>query len=508
MLQESRRNYGPVVWMVMAMSCAVDASGAPNGLDLMTFLKSSADAFALADGDHDGNLTLDEFVMSSAAASVETAQRQFKLLQGDDRKLNRAEFIRLLWPPDQRVGVMDPIVELEEAALSKWQAILAAADLKNGIAVTPELWPGKQIATEVPEMADVTFDQWDINGDGVVERQEGRRLLELAFGLTQSDGRPIRMADGRVFRWFYFRKLDRDSDGKIDRQEFVLGHNRGRERNAAIFQDLDVNGDGCLTAEETLPLLWSDTISHFFLLDANGDGYMTTDELLAIGWGSSIGRRTLRAFDDDGDGRMSFREFRGTTFANQASDWHALREDADEDGRLSWKEFYREKPPLLIAQSRYFFGQFDVDKDGFLSLAELEFHVDLNRVPTEVAYSALDMNGDGELCLSEFFLEQRPDGRDIRAIDRYEMGYTSAERTFRLNDVDGNGVLSRAEFDNMRRSVLEVARQQADVRQRRRVILQGNYRSRKATAIAIDVLLLILAAILISRRRFAYGMVR
>ena len=103
--------------------------------------------------------------------------------------------------------------------------------------------------------------------------------------------------------------------------------------------------------------------------------------------------RTVPVFDDDGDGKLSFHEFRLTNFANQASDWWQLK-DLDNDGRIAWPEFYREKPPLLIAQSRFYFDRYDRNKDGFLSALEFTSEADPRngnfwRTPTRSSGPAL-----------------------------------------------------------------------------------------------------------------------
>ena len=55
--------------------------------------------------------------------------------------------------------------------------------------------------------------------------------------------------------------------------------------------------------------LWHDTLANFFTFDRDLDGFMTTDEFLAIGWGKNLGLRSVRAFDDDADGRFPSQNF-------------------------------------------------------------------------------------------------------------------------------------------------------------------------------------------------------
>ena len=149
----------------------------------------------------------------------------------------------------------------------------------------------------------------------------------------------------------------------------------GEAKNAERFSQLDADQDGRLDDDEMAPAFWRDTLGEFFGLDADRDGRLTTEDLLKFGYAERIARRTVRACDEDGDGKLSFIEFRATTFENPTSDWYVPRRDADNDCRLSWKEFYIEEPPALTAQCRYIFGRFDLNKNGFLTADEWEFQV-------------------------------------------------------------------------------------------------------------------------------------
>lgn len=453
--------------------------------------RAAAD-FKRADADGDGQLTLAEFVAPRPETNRQDDQRRFLVFDFDaSGTLNGEEFRQLSAPTDERGAIPDPMVEIEQAALAKWQAAFNAADKDGAGRLSKQQWPAGQIARELPALADVGFELWDRDHNGQVDQNEGRWLLEVAYGLTRPNGDPLRTTTGRVFSWKYFRMVDKDRDGLLSRDEFVAGHHQGKEKNALIFDALDADKDGSLTAEETWTLLWHDTLAQFFAYDRNGDGYLTTEELLAIApWGRSIAQRSARAFDDDADGRLSFREFRGTTFANEASDWVQLRNDADKDGPSSWPEFYLEKPPLLIAQSRWFFDRFDLDKDGFLSLAEFEFDVDLSKVPAEIAFAATDLDADGKLVLTEFFSEPKPPETDPSALDRYEMRLAAAENRFLADDRDSSGDLDLAEFTESRRAAVEAARRQEKVLSDRKTMLEGNYYVRKGVLVVNEMVFL------------------
>ncbi|HWB12570.1 MAG TPA: EF-hand domain-containing protein [Pirellulales bacterium] len=397
-------------------------------LEAGALLKRVAAAFAAAARDHNQYVTRDEFVESYHAPDRdERIQRFDEVDPYHEGKLDRGAFLRLLSPTDERGRVADPIADLEQSATARWQAVFAAAGGEGKRALTRDDWPAQQIVEEIPLLAGVTFDEWDKNSDGKVDGAEGRWLLAVAFGSTQPDGRPIRTSTGRVFAWYYFRAIDRNGDGFLSRAEFVSQHHEGREKSEAIFARLDRDRDDRLSVEETRELLWHDTLAHFFFFDRDADGFLSPKEFDGIGWGASIARRCVPAFDENGDGKISFPEYRTTMFANEASNWYLRRRDVDHDGRLSFPEFYQEKSPVLIAHSRYFFDRFDLDRDGFLSLREFDFEADFARA---------DANRDGELTLEEF-LAPCP---DAERADR--------RRRFLVFDFDANGKLDAEEFES------------------------------------------------------------
>lgn len=487
---------------ILAASRTATAENPPASPELLESGRRAASAFQRADADGNGQLTLAEFLASRPEANRQHERRRFIVFDFDGSEtLGSEEFRQLLAPLDERGKIPDPIVQAEQAAFAKWEDIFKSADKGGEGRLTRSAWPAKALSSEIPAVADVPFELWDHDHNGAVDEAEGRWLLEVAYGLTQLDGRPMRAPQGRVFAWFGFRRLDKNSNGVLSREEFVSGHDQGPEKNAELFAQLDTDRDGKLTAEETWRILWHDNVAWFFTFDRNQDGYVTTDEFIATGWATSLGRRMVRAFDGDGDRKISFAEFRGTPFANLSSNWDWPRRDANNDGRLSWNEFYLEKSPQLIAQGRWFFDHFDRDKDGFLSYAELEFDGSLDKVPPEVLFAARDLDGDGKVPFAEFFGEAKPSQSDARALDGYEMRLAAAENQFLSADKDSSDYLDREEFVDSQRAAIEASRRQAKVLSDRKTLLEGNYWVRKSVLIVNEIAFLAVVWVVMRRTR-------
>ena len=113
------------------------------------------------------------------------------------------------------------------------------------------------------------FEDFDTDGDGFVSEEE--------FNTLRSERIAARAAEGRQMKGVAsapaFSTIDSDGDGKLNREEFTTGrdalmkamhekhggqgHGKGRGgqghgagHTMPTFEDLDLDGDGCINAEE------------------------------------------------------------------------------------------------------------------------------------------------------------------------------------------------------------------------------------------------------------------
>lgn len=415
------------LWMAPSLTLAADDAA----------IEQAANDFRRRDADHNERLSLDELLANEAEANLPRLRQQFSAVDfNGDKELSWDEFRALpgRLPGALRGAIPDPIDDLRQEALNRWLELFTAADAdQDGSLTTPE-WPGEKISAAIPALAGLDKNAWDHNGDGCVDRDEGRWLCDLAYGQTRPSGKPLRTATGMVLAWYYTRNLDKNHDDLLSREEFVGGHHQGKEKNTEIFDQRDTNHDNQLDDDEMAPLYWHDALAWFLIYDSDRDGAVSGDEMVhGAAWGVSVSRRCVPAFDTDGNGTLSFSEFRATPIVNQMSNWWRPRQDADHDGRLSWKEFYIEESPVMIGLSRFMFDRFDLDDDGFLSFQEYEFITDLRWFAPEVAFKANDLDGDGFVSESELAART---GRPLLEI----------KRDMKLFDIDADGLLDPNEY--------------------------------------------------------------
>lgn len=104
------------------------------------------------------------------------------------------------------------------------------------------------------------------------------------------------------------------------------------DRRAEMFQELDANNDGTVSAEE-----FNNRQDRFARADVDGNGLLTVEEMVATGQANAERRaaRMIERLDADGDGALSQAEIEDRR--NPARLFARL--DANDDGVVSEEEF-------------------------------------------------------------------------------------------------------------------------------------------------------------------------
>ncbi|MGC1272610.1 MAG: hypothetical protein WBC44_02795 [Planctomycetaceae bacterium] len=402
--------------------------------------RNSRPKFLRRDLNGDGFVDRDEWLADRADNELPEAGYDFVLCDFDgDGRLSFNEFscVPSVAPPARRGNVPDPIVELVDSLLKS----IEGHD-PNEVSAT--------IAGQTAGAAPLDVVQgWDSDQDGRLTDWELRQGVEILFGIRDPDGTPLRRETGQVFELRTFQSYDRSADGVLAKPEFVERYWGGEEQAGEVFTAADTDGNGGLTVQEAAggDLFWGDSLSLFRRFDTDRSGDLDASELAkaAKPWETAYLEMAFPGFDADGDGTLSFREFRETPFCNPLADWNRRRADRNHDGRLSLDEFHDGKSPARRGLSSLFLARLDRDSDGRLSVPELDFSVDLRRAPIEVVFATLDADRDAALTLSEAVGKAPAPGNPV-ALQNWNERSMLLEDAFRIADHDQNGRLSLEEF--------------------------------------------------------------
>jgi len=399
----------------------------------------------------------------AAVGSTPMAHRNFRLADQDGDQALVLQELRIvpgLVPLEQRGDVPDPVAELAAKALETWSSLAKAA---GEASLSSRNWPSDELEKQLGPLGAVEFWVWDANRDGQVDPAEARRLIAIAYGLERSDGTPLRRPNGLVLFSSYLEGTDKNQDGLLSAEEFVPHYWQERSQAQELFSRLDGDKDGRLTYADfwKTPAISVDTYGAFLYLDKDFNGLVSRQELLE---GKSSGATEARieqmfpAFDENGDGQLSLREYRLLPIGMNYITYQVWgRQDADNNGWLSWKEFFSSNEPPLIGLAWEIFRHLDHDKDNQLGIDELEFQFDPAKVPVEIEFRIADRSRNQRVEFSEVFRDPKPESSKGPDFERYQMRLARAEDKFLRDDKDHSGWLTLDEFTESRQAAVAAA---------------------------------------------------
>lgn len=369
-----------------------------------SFEREAKKEFARRDSDKDGELTAEEFINAVAANQRSRAKRDFSVIDWNhDARLSREEFYTLpgVLPVEQRAHVPDPVLETAMAQIATFERQWTGWDKDSNESLDATEFAAAGLPKAVPGLQSTDFTLWDLDHNGQLSMAEATRVIDVSFGIRRTDGFALRIPEGVVFNWSAFTFFDADGDDFLSVSDIQKRMNLEAAAAEKRVADLDVDKDQKLSPDESRRFLHIDVLAQFLQFDRNEDGGLDSDEWMANApsYASNVAMPVFKAFDRDGDQRLSFLEYRSTPQGNQLAAWHETRNDANANGWLELNEFaWRAKPALCSLESQ-FFQRLDLNHDDHLDLGEFPYNT--SRLSPEGTFRRHDIDGDGALTLAE-----------------------------------------------------------------------------------------------------------
>jgi Ca2+-binding EF-hand superfamily protein len=388
--------------------------------------------FCLADVDGDGQVSFAEFaslIIPSASEKIGKLKKNFNSSKAIEDAFNKFDVNR-----DGKISV---------------------DELRNGLNNS-----GLRFS---PAEVDTIFAIADIDGDGEISLDEFKELLGDSSGNSTSasgsaSGMTFNSADEAKAA---FRKFDTNKDGHLDRNEFknVLcssGSRPSEQEADAMFRKGDCDGDGKIDLQEFIKLMFPKSAD---ALNKLQQSFSSLEQVKA----------SFRQYDADGDGHITRQELKGvmSRFSEAEVDAVFALGDKDQSGGIDYQEFIALMLPAApgiiqrlsmtfrsVSNVKECFKKFDTNGDGQICRMELEQGMKLSKGDLDVVFAIGDLDGDGEISLSEFVRIMCPGAAN--AINRFRNCFKDIHElinAFRQIDENGDGAISQKELTNGMRNM-------------------------------------------------------
>merc|ERR1719474_2401798 len=427
-------------------------------------------AFKRFDADGDGEISIME-LKNGAGSGFSTGEIASVFALGDsnqDGKLSFAEFAQLVLPSArEKVCMLKKSfkgAQEVQAAFQKFDVNkdgkISCEELKNGLNGTGFRFNDQEVQT--------IFAMADVDGDGEISMEEFSTLLGGGESSSKSQQGSTKSSGSIQFRSIdelknAFKRFDINSDGHLDRNEFkqlVASCAGGSDAEIDIlFKQGDIDGDGKLDYQELIRLLFpqsaqalqklqksfsslNDVKAAFKRYDSDGDGHVSKSELQQVmkGFSSSEVDAVFALGDKDQSGGIDYQEFIALMLPNAPATISRLG--------MSFRS---------IGNVKESFKKFDVNKDGQISRTELKNGMKLSDADLDIVFALGDLDGDGEISMSEFVLIMCPLAKN--AVNRFRNCFKDIHdliSAFAQFDSNNDGAISQQELSagmrNMRMS--------------------------------------------------------
>jgi len=449
--------------------------------------------FRILDKDGDGNISMEEMRACGSKFNSQEIEAIFAIGDVDnDGAISLKEF----------VAVMCPTAATVVGRLSKTYGNLE--QIKQGFKKLDKDGDGSISKSEMAsaglsqQEVNAIFSIGDANGDGAIDMEEFIAVMcPSATAVVFKLGQAFKGKDGAAAA---FKQIDVNGDGLLSKQEMssaMLGGSKlSKSEVDAIFKLGDVNGDGEIDMEEFLAVMCpsigfsmsTSSSSSFSQTSVTKTSFSKTtvssSSMVSVGmtFGSvSDAKAAFQRFDVNGDGVMDkgeMKQMMNSAAGKKVSDAevNALfqKGDIDGDGQLDIHEFVRLMFPscsdsLAKLQKSYpnlnevkaAFRKFDADGDGHITKQELSGVMKgCSAADVDAVFALGDMDQSGGIDYQEFIAMMIPNsGSILKKISNQIGNETKVVAEFKRVDANGDGAITRDEL----KSGLRLSDQEVEV---------------------------------------------